>query len=387
MRVLFASRRPAYPFFQGGAERSFFEMAKALAEGGHRSAIYGECRDAPERLEPFLSADGAAEEYSWLDDKDTVLGRQVPSRLALVSRPTERLESLNTFLADFRRQLVNMAYGFRPDVICTQLDGSSEVVELCSFVDAHMLHFVRDTCFPFNFHVLTGVPGSPPTPICVANSRYTADFVRSEFGVESRVLYPTVPGMEPSDGETPASADRDRRRAEGRAGRVLFVNPHRLKGGPVLYEVARRLSDVPFLVIPGWADGVPSDWRRLPNVEWREWPVLDMGAAYRSADLAVVPTQQSEGFGRVAIEAQVCGTPVMASNNSALAEVLGDSALLVDDYRDPEAWAVAIRSALSAPDRLRRLAAAGRVNAARFAPERICRDFEDLVRELDEERG
>ncbi|MEO1369910.1 MAG: glycosyltransferase, partial [Acidobacteriota bacterium] len=220
MRVLFASRRPAYPFFQGGAERSFFEMAKALAEGGHRAAIYGECRDAPQRLDAFLPAETAAHE-EWLDDRDTVRGREVPSRLVLLSRPTERLESLNTFLADFRRQLVNMAYDFRPDVICTQLDGSPEVVELCSFVDAPVLHFVRDTCFPFNFHVLAGVPGSPPTPVCVANSRYTADFVRSEFGVESRVLYPIVPGMEPVDGGPPADPEGGGRKAEARDGGVL----------------------------------------------------------------------------------------------------------------------------------------------------------------------
>ena len=379
MRILFASRRPAYPFFQGGAERSFFELARGLAEGGHWVAIFGECREPPATLESFLPAHGTAQER-WLDDRVTFRDRSVPSRLVLVSRPTERLESLNTFLADFRRQLVNIVDEFAPDVICTQLEGSTEVVELCGSGDAHVLHFVRDTCYPSNFHVLAGVPGKRTMPTCVANSHYTADFVRSELGIESRVLYPIVRGTEPVDGAPPTTD-------EGRGDRVLFVNPHPLKGGKVMYEVARRLSEVRFLVLPGWADEVPDAWRRLSNVEWRQWPVLEMGAEYRSVDLLVVPTQNSEGFGRVAIEAQLCGTPVMASKHSALAEVLADSALLIDAYRDPDAWADAIRSALSAPRRLRRLAEAGRVNAACFAPESIREAFENLVRELDAGRG
>ncbi|MEO1087808.1 MAG: hypothetical protein AAFY88_26535, partial [Acidobacteriota bacterium] len=102
LKVLFVSRRPAYPFFQGGAERSFFELAKALAAGGHWAVIYGECREPPQALEAYLPERGAAQE-EWLDDRATVRGREVPSRLMLVSRPAKRLESLNTFLADFRR--------------------------------------------------------------------------------------------------------------------------------------------------------------------------------------------------------------------------------------------------------------------------------------------
>lgn len=386
MRVLFVSRRPAYPFFQGGAERSFFELARALAEAGHWVAIFGECREPPEALEAFLPAHGTAQEQ-WLDDRATLRDRQVPSRLILVSRPTKGLESLNTFLADFRRQLGNIVYELGPDVICTQLEGSAEVLELCGSGDAHLLHFVRDTCNPFNFHVLAGVPGNRTAPICVANSQYTADFVRSELGVESHVLYPIVSGLEPAEGAPSDEADAGRRPPEGGGGRVLFVNPNPFKGGEVMYEAARRLSEVRFLVLPGWADEVPDAWRRLANVEWRRWPVLEMGAEYRSADLVVVPTQHSEGFGRVAIEAQLCGIPVMASNHSALAEVLADSALLIDAYRDPDAWVDAIRSALSAPRRLRRLAEAGRVNAARFAPGSIREAFENLVQELDAGRG
>ena len=45
-----------------------------------------------------------------------------------------------------------------------------------------------------------------------------------------------------------------------------------------------------------------------------------------------------EGFGIPVVEAMQCGTPVMASNNSALTEVVGDAGVLLPTF-DVEAWA------------------------------------------------
>jgi glycosyltransferase involved in cell wall biosynthesis len=45
-----------------------------------------------------------------------------------------------------------------------------------------------------------------------------------------------------------------------------------------------------------------------------------------------------EGFGIPVVEAMQCSTPVMASNNSALTEVVGDAGMLLPTF-DVEAWA------------------------------------------------
>ena len=56
-------------------------------------------------------------------------------------------------------------------------------------------------------------------------------------------------------------------------------------------------------------------------------PDNDLPALYRGAELFVFPSL-FEGFGIPVIEAMACGTPVIASNNTSLAEVVDDAAIL-----------------------------------------------------------
>ncbi len=70
---------------------------------------------------------------------------------------------------------------------------------------------------------------------------------------------------------------------------------------------------------------------------------------YQSADLIAVPSY-SESFGLVALEAQACGTPVLAAKVSGLQDAVVDrrSGLLIDGH-DPVQWARALASAIDQP--------------------------------------
>jgi glycosyltransferase involved in cell wall biosynthesis len=73
-------------------------------------------------------------------------------------------------------------------------------------------------------------------------------------------------------------------------------------------------------------------------------PDADLPALYTAADVFVFPSLY-EGFGLPPLEAMACGTPVVASSRSAMPEVLGDAAVLVDP-RDARALAGAVRRVL-----------------------------------------
>ena len=77
----------------------------------------------------------------------------------------------------------------------------------------------------------------------------------------------------------------------------------------------------------------------------------DLPDWYRASDLVCVPSY-SESFGLVALEAQACGTPVVATAVGGLRTAVADgiSGSLVDGH-DPRAWSAVISRLLMDPAR------------------------------------
>ena len=146
------------------------------------------------------------------------------------------------------------------------------------------------------------------------------------------------------------------------------IQPH--KGPEVLIRAINELmghnpelrADLQVL-ITGGASGV----RNFEDVRMRElvsWLKLDdiikfldpisrekIPDLYRASDLVCVPSY-SESFGLVALEAQACGTPVVASAVGGLRTAVADgiSGVLVDGH-NPKAWSSVIARLLMEPQR------------------------------------
>lgn len=90
----------------------------------------------------------------------------------------------------------------------------------------------------------------------------------------------------------------------------------------------------------------------------------DKPGLYSLASVFVYPSLY-EGFGFPPLEAIACGVPVIASHASALPEVMGTSALLIDPYR-PEEILQSLRQVLLSKELQEALRLAGPVQAARF---------------------
>ncbi len=96
----------------------------------------------------------------------------------------------------------------------------------------------------------------------------------------------------------------------------------------------------------------------------------DIPATYRRFDILAVPSvplpSWVEQFGRVVVEAQASGVPVVASASGALPDVVGDAGLLVPP-RDPAALAAALGRLLDEPGLWDRLRSEGIDGARRYS--------------------
>ncbi len=68
-----------------------------------------------------------------------------------------------------------------------------------------------------------------------------------------------------------------------------------------------------------------------------------MKAIYGKAKIVIAPSQWEEAFGRVGVEPQFSGIPVIASARGGLPEAVGTGGILMDPEADADAWAGAIR--------------------------------------------
>jgi D-inositol-3-phosphate glycosyltransferase len=217
-------------------------------------------------------------------------------------------------------------------------------------------------------HQLTGLYGADPARVLVVNP-----------GADLSVFQPGSPQE--------AAAARRRLGVAPDAVVLLFVGRVQpLKGPDVLLKAAAEMLDTdPGLratlrvVIVGGPSGRqqradPERMRELaaqlgisdivrfeppcPQQELAEW--------YRAATVMLAPSH-SESFGLVALEAQACGTPVIAARVGGLRTVVkdGTSGVLVDGH-DPADWARAIGRLVCSPGRLQALSAGARRHASGF---------------------
>ena len=157
---------------------------------------------------------------------------------------------------------------------------------------------------------------------------------------------------------------------------VLFVGRlERYKGIFPLVDVARALPAIRFVFAGEGPDSnaVRAHAAGLANIEWRgqlDGPALTEARA--RALCAVVPSLGPEPLGLTAIEALAHGVPVIASSIGGVAETVREG---VDGFHVPpgnrDTLADRIIRLASAPDRARRMGAAGRARMAQdFSPER-----------------
>jgi D-inositol-3-phosphate glycosyltransferase len=206
----------------------------------------------------------------------------------------------------------------------------------------------------------------------IANTDAEAASLVSLYDACPDRVFVVAPGVDlqtfsPADGK---AAARNRLNIAPDAIMLTFVGrvqPH--KGPDVLLKAAAEMvMHTPHLraklavVIIGGASGSVNELEKIKSLA-RFLKIEDIAHFiepasrevlpdwYRASDLVCVPSY-SESFGLVALEAQACGTPVVATAIGGLRTAVSDgiSGSLVDGH-DPKAWSAVISRLITEPQR------------------------------------
>jgi D-inositol-3-phosphate glycosyltransferase len=225
----------------------------------------------------------------------------------------------------------------------------------------------------------------------IANTDEEAGQLARYYSAAPRQVRTVNPGVSLSvfkPGPAPAGA-ADRARLGIRRDAVVLTFAGRvqpLKGPDVFLKTAARLvAEDPSLrdrLVPVMVGGPSGNASRADPDRMRQMasalgigdivrfeppcPQPELADWYRAATLVLTPSH-SESFGLVALEAQACGTPVVATAVGGLRTAVRDgySGVLVNGH-DPASWADAIRSLLAAPGRLAALSHGAVCHASAF---------------------
>ena len=241
----------------------------------------------------------------------------------------------------------------------------------------------------------------------IANSEFIAEQIRTVYGVgmdEDAKRLITIPrGIDTTRFFSPAAVSAERiiqlanqwRLPDGQPVVMLPGRLTRWKGQAVMIEALRELGRQDIICLLVGDDQGRTGYRQELEGMVRKFDLervvrfagncSDMAAAYMLADVVVSASTDPEAFGRVAVEAQAMGRPVIATDHGGARETVqpGKTGWLVKPG-DIHALAGALREALSIDaDARATMASAGRENVMQnFTVEGMRERTLDVYRDL-----
>jgi glycosyltransferase involved in cell wall biosynthesis len=354
MRLLFATIRAHIPQRNGGGQQSIHALLLLLSKRGHTcEAVVSFERGARLHLFRLLRRLSGRRWRGWRDERNGYATFRTH-------------ESLVAQLASARIAKA------RPDVIVTDFKDTNEVAaeavrrKIPTLVRVISLGCV-DRHIPMPRH---------PLVLAYANSAFVAGRLRAEYGIQVPVVYPLV------------MFDQYRARRRDPAF-ITLINPIERKGLSTALEIAHLLPHRLFLFVEGapldasCRASLASRMARVGNVAFMR-SQRDVRDVYARTSILIVPSEWDEPFGRVVLEAQANGIPVIARDVGGLRESVGRGGILIKRTASPADWADAMENLLADDAGRECLSAAALANTRRaeFQPEHIVDSFLAVVQQL-----
>jgi glycosyltransferase involved in cell wall biosynthesis len=380
MRVLFLTH--SFPRFAGDAAGSFvLRLGSALgSEGVAVRVIAPAAADAPARermgtvdVQRFRYAPRRLETIAYTGNMAAQVRESWGARAALSGMVATELAATLRAVRAFKPDLVHAHWWFPNGVV------------------GGWAGWITDTPLVTTFHgtdirMARAYPASRPAFRQVVRRSAAVTAVSRWLAAEAHEMTGVMPKVAPMPVETASFTPGP---GGQRSGRLLFVGRlTRQKGVDLLLQTLALLPTPVGLDVVGDGEergALEALARSLglePRVTWHgAQPGHALPPFYRQATALVVPSVD-EGLGLVAVEAQLCETPVVAFASGGLIDVVehGVTGLLVE-HRDAKALAAAIAGLLARADGGAALGRAGRERAlSQFDPAVAARRYVDIYR-------
>ena len=269
-----------------------------------------------------------------------------------VNSKFEKIKMVGTNYDQRKEKLKETINSYKPDVILTQLLWSDVGLEIAN--EEHIKSILRVCKTPFQLDISKGSKYEPTNIISV--SEYTKEYLKLEHSRDSFVTNPSI--------------DADRAYSPGYKydnNYILMFNNLVRKGAKIFAEIATKLPNREFAVVPGWNilknsenfdpkiigqlceslrtpynGQVPEMFSDFPkNVHILE-PDFNVANIYAKTRLVCIPSLWDETFGRVALESFANGIPVLGSAVGGLQEQVQQGGVLILDYKNSESWVKSI---------------------------------------------
>ncbi|MDJ0702680.1 MAG: glycosyltransferase [Leptolyngbyaceae cyanobacterium MO_188.B28] len=365
-KLLFVTRRAFYPDCSGGAEQSSLYLFQSLQKLGWEIEVI--CRVS------------LRSQYFWRGCW-RILKREQPPSLSVVDndlgypcwRWITKFGQQPQWIEFLNRRLEE----YQPDIVLGHDQPNCPLLINAAERGYPSFYFARNLG---NIETGEVIPEKLHT---IANSPYTAEVASQVSTKEIGVVLPFM--------------KCDRYRVQARQRRyITFINPIPEKGVDVVLEIARHLPQERFLFVKGqWPiygesalEAFVKPARELPNVDIWEHQA-DMRQVYAMTDVLLVPSQFTETFGRVIVEAQVNGIPVVTAKAGGIPYTVGRGGVLIDPKDNVQAYVEALTQLRQDQDHYAELSDLARKNSQRteFDPQYQVKNFIQFVESRIQQDG
>ncbi len=389
MRILFVTH--SFPRFRGDVAGAFIlRLARALADGGTEVRVLAP--SAP-RLANVETIDGIAvrrfryapkkwETLAYTGTMAEQVGDSFRGKAALAGMLSRGALAVRTAAAEFAPDVIHAHWWFPAGLLAFGSLSSKPLVTTMHGSDVRLAR--RSAWAPVLFRRVMARSSA-----VTAVSSYLASEAKSMAAGLNVAVEPMPVNVElfsPLAGATAGSRSPDR---------FLFVGRlNEQKGIALLLQALAASGSGASLDVVGDGDGraaLESIARTLGVAARVRW----LGAQsqeqlvplYRAATAVVIPSED-EGLGLVAVEAQLCETPVIAFRSGGLPDVVSDGVTgLLTPPGDVGALAAAMDAVLARDDRGASLGRAGRDAAlARFSPNVVASHYASIYESVTHDR-